>query len=304
MTNRHRVASIAALFTAVATAAWPVATMAATQPRLGTALNFAVLAGQTITNTNPTVINGQLGLFPGSSVTGFPPGVSGVQHITDSTASLAKDDLVTAYTDAANAPTTSDMTGQNLAGKNLTPGVYAFSDAAYLNGPLTLSGKGVYIFKITSALITGSSDGATVLLANGAQACAVYWQVGSSATIGSATHFQGNIMALSSITMVSGATLIGRALARNASLTLDNNTITPPSGSCDTTGGSSTGTTGTTTSTATPSLPSAGGGPPRQPGTPWVPMAILAAVGGIGVGLRLRARHHLAAPVARQAPRT
>ena len=212
----------------------PATVFAATQPRLGTALNFTVLAGSTITNTGPTVITGNLGLDPGtaSSVTGFPPGsVTGVKHTADAVALQAKNDLVTAYTDAATAPTTSNLTGKNLGGKNLTPGVYTFSSSAQLTGSLTLSGNGVFIFRIGSTLTTASNS--VVLLRNGAQACAVYWQVGSSATLGSGTQFQGNLMALTSITMVTGANILkGRALARNGALTLDDNRITPPAGAC------------------------------------------------------------------------
>jgi hypothetical protein len=273
MSKGSGIVPLLAVVSAVVAGAWPVAALSATQPRLGTALNFTVLAGQTITNTGPTVITGQLGLSPGTSVTGFPPGSSGTQHKTDAVAGLAQTDLVTAYNDAANAPTTSDMTSQNLAGKNLTPGVYAFSSAAYLNGPLTLSGNGVYIFKIGSALITGS--GAVVNLRNGAQACAVYWQITSSATIGSGAHFQGNVMALESITMVTGATLVGRALARNAALTLDTNQITPPAGTCS------------VSSSTKPTLPGAGS-PPQQPGLLWWPLALAGAIGALGLGLRTR----------------
>jgi Ice-binding-like len=229
-----RRASLLVLLAAVLAGVWPATAFAATQPRLGTALNFTVLAGSAITNTGPTVITGNLGLDPGtaSSLTGFPPGsVTGVKHTADAVALQAKNDLVTAYTDAATAPTTSDLTGKNLGGKNLTPGVYTFSSSAQLTGSLTLSGNGVFIFRIGSTLTTASNS--VVLLRNGAQACAVYWQVGSSATIGSATQFQGNLMALTSITMVTGANILkGRALARNGALTLDSNRITPPAGAC------------------------------------------------------------------------
>jgi hypothetical protein len=219
------------LVSAAVAGAWPAAAFAATQPGLGTALNFAVLAGQTITNTGPSVITGNLGLDPGSSVTGFPPGnVTGIKDVSDAASLRAKNDLVTGYTDAANAPSTSDLTGKDLGGQNLTPGVYTFSSSAHLTGSLTLSDNGVFIFQIGSALTTASNS--TVLLQNGAQACAVYWQVGSSATLGSGTQFQGNLMALTSITMVTGANLTGRALARNGALTLDTNNITPPSGTC------------------------------------------------------------------------
>lgn len=219
--------------TVVVAAAWPVAAMAATLPRLGTATNFAVLGGQAISNTGATTINGDVGLSPGgsSSVTGFPPGIiNGGTHYADAVALQAKNDLVTAYNDAANQTPFVDLTGQNLGNMNLTPGTYHFSSSAQLTGPLTLSGFGTYIFQIGSTLTTAS--GSSVLLTNNAQACGVYWQVTSSATFGTTTAFQGTVMALASITMNTQATLIGRALARNGSVTLDTNTITRPAASC------------------------------------------------------------------------
>ncbi|HEY6470155.1 MAG TPA: ice-binding family protein [Candidatus Dormibacteraeota bacterium] len=213
-------------------AAWPISAYAATSPRLGTALNFTVLGGSTITNTGPTVVTGELGLRPGTALTGFPPGiVTGVKHITDAVALRAKNDLVTAYNDAANSPTTSNLTGRNLGGKNLVPGVYKFSSSAQLTGSLTLSGRGVFIFKIGSTLTTASSS--VVRLTNGAQACQVFWQVGSSATLGTATRFQGNLMALTSITLTTGANVTaGRVLARNGAVTLHTNQIRRPAGAC------------------------------------------------------------------------
>lgn len=219
-------------FTGALVAVSPMDAFAATSPNLGTALNFTVLAGSTVTNTGPSVITGNLGLDPGSSVTGFPPGtVTGVKHISDAVALQAKNDLITAYRDAANAPVTTNMTGLNLGGKNLTPGVYKFDSSAQLTGTLTLSGNGIYIFQVGSTLTTATSS--VVATIDGAQACGVYWQVGSSATLGSATHFQGTLMALTSITMVTGANITsGRAMARNGALTLDANHIAPPVGTC------------------------------------------------------------------------
>jgi hypothetical protein len=252
MVKSSRIVSLLVLVTAVIAGAWPARASAATQPKLGTALNFAVLAGSTITDTGPTVITGNLGLSPGTAVTGFPPGsVTGTQHVTDAVALQAQNDLITAYTSAASAPSTSDLTGQDLGGKNLVPGVYTFSSSAQLTGPLTLSGNGVFIFRIGSTLTTASN--AVVRLTNGAQACAVYWQVGSSATLGSATQFQGNLMALTSITMVTGANILtGRALARNGALTLDTNRITPPAGTCTVASASGSG--------SAPTVPSTGAG--------------------------------------------
>ncbi len=212
-------------------AAWPIAALAATQPRLGTATSFAVLASSTITNTGSSTINGDVGISPGTSVTGFPPGIiNGGSHYTDGVALQAQKDLTTAYNDAAGQTPFVDLTGQDLGNKNLTPGTYRFSSSAQLTGPLTLSGFGTYIFQIGSTLTTASAS--SVLLTNGAQACGVYWQVTSSATFGSSTAFQGTVMALASISMDAGATLIGRALARTAAVTLITNTITRPAASC------------------------------------------------------------------------
>jgi hypothetical protein len=250
----RRIVPLVVVSTALMVGAWPVSAFAATSPRLGTALNFTALAGSTITNTGPTVVSGALGLDPGSAVTGFPPGrVTGTKHITDAVALQAKRGLVTAYNDAASSPTTSDLTGKNLGGKHLNPGVYAFSSSAQLTGSLTLSGSGVYIFKIRSTLTTAGHS--VVRLTNGAEGCSVFWQVGSSATLGSTSQLQGNLMALTSITMTTGASIrSGRALARNGALTLDDNNITPPAGAC--TAASSTAVPGTGAGNST--LPSIG----------------------------------------------
>jgi hypothetical protein len=273
MFHRSRIAPILVVTAAVVAGAWPTAAFAATQPRLGTALNFAAIAGSTITNTGPTVIKGNVALSPGSAITGFPPGISAVRNIADANAVKAKTDLVTAFTDAASAPSTSNLTGRNLGGLNLTAGVYSFSSSAQLTGKLTLSGTGVFIFRIGSALTTATAS--AVLLRNGAQACAVYWEVGSSATLGSATQFQGNLMALTSITMVTGANIItGRAMARNGALTLDTNQITPPSGTC-------TAASTTRTTTSTPTTPSTGA---AAPGSALPGLGLLATiVGGLMV---------------------
>ena len=286
--KRFRIASLLVVATAVIAGAWPAGAFAASPPNLGTALNFTVLAGSTITNTGPTVITGDLGLSPGSAVTGFPPGVvTGVKHVTDAPALQAQNDLVTGYNDAANATSTSDKTGVNLGGLDLVPGVYTFSSSAQLTGALTLSGNGLYIFQIGSTLTTAS--GSSVLLNNGAQACGVYWQVGSSATLGAATQFQGNLMALTSITMVTGANILtGRALARNGALTLDTNQITPPSGPCNL----APAPTPTPTASATPTTSGVGlpvaGGIAHQPGLPWLPLALAATIGALLLGLRVR----------------
>jgi hypothetical protein len=210
---------------------WPATALAATDPGLRTAGNFAVLSGTpNITNTGPTWISGEVGISPGCAVTGFPPATSGAQHKCDAVALTAKTDLTGAYTRAMNAPCpgTNNFTGVNLGGKTLVPGVYCQTVAPTLTGTLTLNGSGVYIFQIGSTLITGT--GARVRLIGGAQPCEVFWQVSSSATLHVSTAFVGNIMALTSITMQTGATLEGRALARNGAVVLDTNRIIQPGG--------------------------------------------------------------------------
>ena len=196
---------------------------------LGTADPFAILAGSNITNTGPSVINGDVGLHPGTSVTGFPPGtVNGAQHITDAVALKAKSDLVAAYNDAAGRPL-SATTSPDLGGQSLKAGVYRTGSvpALGLTGNLTLDAEGdpnaVFIFQIASTLVTATDS--SVSLINGAQACNVYWQVGSSATLGTRTAFKGNILALTSISVLDSAVIQGRLLARNGAVTLINDTI-------------------------------------------------------------------------------
>lgn len=205
---------------------------ASAQVPLGTASNFGVLAGSAVTNTGPSVVNGSVGVSPGSSVTGFPPGivVGGTIHAANATAALAQSDLTTAYNTAAGIPCNTNLTGQNLGGMTLTPGVYCFDSSAGLTGTLTLNLQGnpnaFFLFKVGSTLTTAS--GSSVLLINtGGTTCPpnIFWQVGSSATLGTGSSFVGNILALTSITMTTGGNLTGRALARNGAVTLDSNTI-------------------------------------------------------------------------------
>jgi hypothetical protein len=210
---------------------------------LGTADSFSVLGGSTVTNTGPSVLNADLGLSPGSAITGFPPGtVHGTIHKNDAVASQAKSDLVIAYNDAAGRSSTSTVSA-DLAGRTLTSGVYTSATSLGLSGDLTLDAQGdpnsVFVFQAGSTLITGSAS--RVLLINGAQACNVFWQVGSSATIGTSTAFTGNILALTSITLNTGATVHGRTLARNGAVTLHTNTFTDAR--CSTTGGTTGGGT-------------------------------------------------------------
>lgn len=195
---------------------------------LGTADAFAVLAGSEITNTGPTTINGDLGLHPGTSVTGFPPGtVNGTMHVNNAVAEQAKTDLVTAYNDAAGRPRDATVSA-DLGGQTLTPGVYGSDSSLGLTGTLTLDAQGdasaVFIFQAGSTLTTASAS--QVNLIGGAQACNVFWQIGSSATLGTNSTFVGSILALESITVTTGTTVDGRTLARNGAATFDTNTIT------------------------------------------------------------------------------
>jgi hypothetical protein len=211
---------------------------------LGTAASFSVLAGSTVTNTGPTTMFGDLGLSPGSSVTGAPH-VLGATHVDDAVAIGAKNALTTAYNDAASRPTNGSA-GTDLAGQTFSPGVRTASSSLLLSsGSVTLDAQGdpnaVFIFQIGSTLTTGSNT--TVLLVNGAQACNVFWQVGSSATLGTGTRFVGTIMASASITATTAVTIHGRLLAQTAAVTLDTNTITTSNCASSTTGGGGTETT-------------------------------------------------------------
>ncbi len=217
----------------------PASSAFAQAPSLGTADTFAVLGGSTVTNTGPTVLNGtaalpgNLGLSPGSAVTGFPPGIlagpGATIQISTAIANQAQVDLTNAFNNLAGRPTTANLTGQNLGGLVLVPGVYSFNSSAQLTGALTLNGLGnpnsVFIFNITSALTTASAS--VVSLINGAQGGHVFWRVGSSATLGTASSFTGDILANTSITLNTGATITcGAALARTGAVTLDTNRIT------------------------------------------------------------------------------
>ncbi len=194
---------------------------------LGPADSFSVLAGSTITNTGPTTMFGDLGLSPGSSVTGAPH-VLGETHVDDAVAIGAKNALTTAYNDAASRPGNGSA-GTDLAGQVFLPGVRTASSSLLLSsGSVTLDALGnrdaVFIFQIGSTLITGSNT--SVQLTGGAQACNVFWQVGSSATLGTGTSFVGTIMALATITAGTAATIHGRLLASTGAVNLDTNTIT------------------------------------------------------------------------------
>jgi len=198
---------------------------------MGTEQNFAVLGGSAVTNTGSSVITGDLGLYPGTAITGFPPGlVTGETHATDAVALQAQADTTATYNDLAGQECDSALTGQDLGGRTLVPGVYCYATSAQLTGALTLDAGGnpnaVWVFKMGSTLTTASNS--SVVLINGADVCNVFWQVGSSATLGTTTSFVGNIYALASITLNNGASVSGRVLARNGAVTLNNNTITAP----------------------------------------------------------------------------
>lgn len=201
---------------------------------LGSVANFDAIAGSTVTNTGPTTIaGGDVGLSPGSAVTGFPPGTliaPAVFHVTDPTAAQAELDLTIAYNYAEGLPGGAVLAG-DLSGLTFTPGLYKNSSTVILSaGNVTLDAQGnanaVFIFQIASTLTTlGSTQ---VVLAGGAQAKNIFWQVGSSATLGTNSIFKGTIMALQAVTLDTGASLQGRALARNAAVTFDSNAVTAP----------------------------------------------------------------------------
>ena len=215
---------------------------AATAPPLGSAATFAVVGAQTVTNTGPTVLTGNLGVSPGTSCTGFPapctggPGiVNGTIYAGNAVAATAQTDAHTAYANAAAQACNTNLTGQDLGGLTLTPGVYCFDSSAFLTGTLTLSGIGAFIFQTGSTLITASNS--QVLLINGATSAKVFWQVGSSATLGTGTSFSGSILAEISITATTDASSNCGLYALTGAVTLDTNNIGVCSGSkCPPTG--------------------------------------------------------------------
>ena len=201
---------------------------AQTAPAMGTARNFAVLGGSTVTNTGPTSLTGDLGVSPGSSITGFPPGVlTGTIHAADGIAAQAQVDAGAAYNFLASEACTSNLTGTDLGGLTLVPGVYCFDTSAQLTGTLTLNAAGnpnaVFVFRIGSTLTTASNS---AVIVNGGSACGAYFQVGSSVTLGTGTQFSGNIFAQVSITMNTGASVVGGSYALTGAVTLDGNSAT------------------------------------------------------------------------------
>ena len=200
---------------------------------LGSANTYGILAGSTVTCAGaPGQINADVGVWPGSTTTGFPPcTITGATHLGDAVAQTAQGDLTTAYNQLAGLACGTVVTPADLGGRTLAPGVYCAATSMGVTGTVTLDGQGdpnaVFVFQIGSTLTTGTIS--NVALIGGAQAKNVWWQVGSSATLGTGTTFRGNIVALTSITLVDNATMLGRALARNGAVSLGtNNSITLP----------------------------------------------------------------------------
>ena len=281
--SRRKVTRIASLavVAGVAVLFLPAASVAAPAVGLGTADSFAVLAGSGITNTGPTTITGDIGTFPNPAETGFVSvTVNGTNHVADAVTQQAKDDLVTAYDVAAGSgPPIAIPTGE-LGGLTLTPGVYNGA-TLQITGTLTLDTLGdpaaVFIFQSGATLITASNSSVVVL--GGGTACNVFWQLTSSATLGTGSHLIGSVLALTSITATTGATVDGRLLARNGAVTMDTNTITAetcaaatttttPPGSTTTVAGAGAGPGSTVTTTGSGPTTGIGTGSPTTTSTP------------------------------------
>lgn len=195
---------------------------------LGTAANFAVLGGSTVTNTNSTIINGDLGVFPGVAYTGYGTVTqTGSVYLGPGVAEAAQHDAATAYAALAGLAPDMSLTGIDLGGLTLLPGVYSFASSAGLTGTLTLDANNdrdaLFVFQIVSALTT--APGSVVKVINGGAGAGVFWQIGSSATLDTDSAFLGNLLAYSSITLNTSATVCGRALAENGAVTMDQNTV-------------------------------------------------------------------------------
>ena len=268
--------------------------------KIGSAAAYSVLAASTVTNTGATTLPRSLGLYPGTSVTGFPPGVVGSQGSTDianAAAQQAQDDLTGGFNDAAGRALTGTVPA-DLAGQVLRSGVYAADGkgALSLGGTLVLDANGntdaVFIFQTDSTLTTASSS--VVQLINGAQACRVHWVVGSSATLGTGSQFVGTILAQASITVTTGASVRGRALARTGAVTLDSNAFSPASCQPPVSGAPAVPTTNRTTTgtpTGTPTLPATGSATGPQ-------LLLATMLDAVGVGVAVLARRRRVLKVA------
>ncbi|TAN31294.1 MAG: DUF3494 domain-containing protein [Actinomycetota bacterium] len=248
---------------------------------LGTSGSFAVLAGTGITNTGTTTINGNIGSYPTGSETGFASLVlNGTNYPADTTSQVAQNDLVTAYNDAAAEGPTTAIAGGTLGVETLTPGVYNSGSTIQLNGPLTLNGNNnpnsVFVFQAGSGLTTASAS--QVILENGAQACNVFWQVGSSATLGSGSSFQGTILASASVTLGSSAVVSGRLLAHTGDVTLISNTVTVPTCISSVVTTTTTTTVPASTTTTSASTTTTGAGPTAGPTTTTSPATAPATI--------------------------
>ena len=283
------------------------APLAATSPTLGASGSYSVLGGETVTNTGLTTVEGDLGVVPGSAITGFPPGIvgpPGVIHDGDQSAADAQADNTAAFIFLDQPCTTTYPTGiQDLVGENLVPGVYC-ADAFSLSGTLTLSGTvGVWIFK-------SSADFNTTATANvvGGDPCNVWWRLVSSATLGTNTSLIGNILADTSISLQTGAILNGRAFARTGQVSMDGNTITtttclqqpvatstptntpvPPPADTAVPAPTNTPAPVATTVPAVVGLPATGGAPLQREGLPWVVVLVGGGLGALALGLSVRA---------------
>jgi ice-binding like protein len=198
-------------------------------PTLGSAAGFAMLGSSTVTCANSSDVSGDVGVSPGTAITGFDESctLSGALHAQDDAAVQAQADVLVAFDDLASATCETDLTGQELGGLTLSPGVYCFDTTAGVTGDLTLDGGGdanaVWIFQVGSAVTTAT--GSSVAMSGGGSACNVFWKVGTSATLGTGSSFKGNVLASASISLTSGSSLEGRALALNAAVTSDANSV-------------------------------------------------------------------------------
>lgn len=220
---------------------------------LGSAASYALLAASTITSTGLSTANGDLGVSPGTSITGFPPGVfTGTKHLGDPASAAAEADAGTAYGQAAGLPCGTVLSGQDLGGKTLFPGVYCFATSAAINGVLTLDAQGaanaIFVFQIgTTLTVTTNSQ---VLLVGGARACAVTWQVGSSATLNLGAAFAGNVIAKASVSVLDNVVVQGGLYALSGGVSLINDRVSAV-GSCGGGGGSGSSVVPSTTSANT-----------------------------------------------------